>query len=118
MFSMKNAANREDVRKVMSALGSRTSDRKRRAAAENSRRRLVVRPIESFECRCGQCPDAPKTYCNRGRAILRRRRAAARAAEAQATDTQSSGGQQPEPHSNNAAATTQPSTRASTPGET
>jgi DNA-binding PadR family transcriptional regulator len=32
-------------------------------------------PLAAFACTCEKCPDQPKTYCPRGRAIIRRQRA-------------------------------------------
>lgn len=66
--------SKEQISEVMRALGQRTSEAKKKAASENGRAtRFQAKPIEDFECRCGKCPDDPKTYCPRGRAIIRRR---------------------------------------------
>lgn len=61
-------------------LGRIKSERKTLAARQNAqrprpngRKPRKQRPLEAFTCTCGQCPDNPKTYCPRGRAIIRRR---------------------------------------------
>ncbi len=65
------------VRQYMSAMGSKKTDAKSAAARRNGvATRFAPKPLEEFECKCGKCPDDPKTYCPRGRAILRRRAAA------------------------------------------
>ena len=61
----------------MSAIGSKKTPAKVAAARANGKAtRFKLKPLEDLECRCGKCPDNPKTYCPRGRAIIRRRKAA------------------------------------------
>jgi hypothetical protein len=65
------------------ALGSITTPRKAASSARNGAvTQFKPKPLESFACTCGKCPDDPKTYCPRGRAI-RRRQAAQAATPAQ-----------------------------------
>ncbi len=70
----------EIISKAMSLIGSRKSEKKAATSAENGRKggrpAGALKPLESFVCTCGKCPDDPKTYCPRGRAIIRRRNAA------------------------------------------
>ena len=67
----------ELISKAMSVIGSRTSEKKAATSAANGRKggrpAGALKPLESFTCTCGKCPDDPKTYCPRGRAIIRRR---------------------------------------------
>ncbi len=71
------------VHEYMSAIGSKRTEAKLAAARRNgAATRFTPRPLEDFDCTCGQCPDNPKTYCPRGRAI-RRRQAAQAATPAQ-----------------------------------
>ena len=61
------------ISEAMGLLGKRTSEKKRAAVARNNvATRFKAKPLEELECVCGQCPDNPKTYCPRGRAIVRR----------------------------------------------
>ncbi len=65
------------VRDYMSAIGSKKTEAKQEAARRNgAATRFKPRPLDEFECKCRKCPEDPKTYCPRGRAILRRRAAA------------------------------------------
>jgi hypothetical protein len=74
---MESKTDAEKIREAMSLLGKRTSEKKRAAVARNNAAtRFQEQPLEALECRCGKCPDDPKTYCPRGRAIIRRRKAA------------------------------------------
>jgi hypothetical protein len=58
---------------VMRILGSRRSERKAESSRRNSlKTRFQSKPLHELECTCGKCPDDPKTYCPRGRAIRRR----------------------------------------------
>lgn len=77
------------VRDYMSEIGSKKTPAKIEAARQNGAgTRFKPKPLEEFECKCGKCPDAPKTYCPRGRAILRRQRATeATSAEAASLET-------------------------------
>ena len=62
------------VRDYMSAIGSKKTEAKIEAAKRNgAATRFTAKPLEELECKCGKCPDDPKTYCPRGRAIIRRR---------------------------------------------
>ena len=64
----------EIIRHAMGLLGKRTSEKKRAAVARNgAATQFQEKPLEEFECKCRKCPDDPKTYCPRGRAIIRRR---------------------------------------------
>jgi hypothetical protein len=54
------------------ALGSISTPKKAASSAANGKRRGML-PLEELTCTCGKCPDNPKTYCPRGRAIIRRR---------------------------------------------
>ena len=67
-------------------LGRIKSERKTQAARQNAkqprpngRKTRKQKPLEAFACTCGKCPDDPKTYCPRGRAIIRRRATANKA---------------------------------------
>jgi hypothetical protein len=53
------------------ALGSIRTAKKAATSAANGKRRGMM-PLDAFVCTCGKCPDNPKTYCARGRAIIRR----------------------------------------------
>lgn len=70
----------ELIRQAMKVIGGRKTPKKAASSRENGkmggRPAGSLKPLESIECRCGKCPDDPKTYCPRGRAILRRRAAA------------------------------------------
>jgi hypothetical protein len=67
-----------EVKAYMSALGKIRTEKRAAASARNGKSpKIKIKPIESFDCTCKRCPDNPKTYCPRGRAILRRRAAAA-----------------------------------------
>jgi len=55
------------------ALGSIKSAKKAASSAANGiKTRWQAKPLEELACTCGKCPDSPKTYCPRGRAIIRR----------------------------------------------
>jgi len=57
-------------------LGSVKSERKAASSAANgAATRFKAKPLAELECKCGKCPGEPKTYCPRGRAIIRRRAA-------------------------------------------
>jgi hypothetical protein len=59
------------------ALGSIKTAKKAASSTRNgAATRFKPVPLDELECRCGKCPDNPKTNCPRGRAILRRQRAA------------------------------------------
>lgn len=60
------------ISEAMRILGSRKSEKKAASSRANLGKRKL-KPIADFRCDCKKCPDAPKTYCPRGRAILRRR---------------------------------------------
>ncbi len=56
------------------ALGSISTPKKAASSAANGiKTRFKAKPLAAFTCTCGKCPDNPKTYCPRGRAIIRRR---------------------------------------------
>lgn len=61
----------EKRREAMRAIGSIKTPKKAVTSAANGRKN-VGRPLETFACNCGKCPDDPKGYCPRGRAIKRR----------------------------------------------
>jgi hypothetical protein len=64
------------VRAYMSQIGSKKTEAKKDAARRNgAATRFAPKPLEELECTCGKCPSDPKTYCPRGRAIIRRRTA-------------------------------------------
>lgn len=66
------------------ALGSiRTPKKAASSAANGIKTRWQAKPLEALTCTCGKCPDSPKTYCPRGRAIIRRRAKAEAQANAQ-----------------------------------
>jgi hypothetical protein len=61
------------ISEAMRLLGSRTSEKKRAAVAQNNAAtRFKPKPLNQLECICGKCPDHPKSHCPRGRAIRRR----------------------------------------------
>ncbi len=72
----------EIIRRAMGLIGSRKTPAKAAASRANGlkggRPNGTLKPLSEFECKCGKCPDDPKTYCPRGRAILRRRAAASK----------------------------------------
>lgn len=61
------------ISEAMRILGSRKSEKKAAASRANLQKRQL-KPIEEFVCVCHKCPNDPKTYCLRGRAIIRRRK--------------------------------------------
>jgi hypothetical protein len=76
----------ELISRAMKVIGARKTPKKAASSRANGklggRPAGTLKPLESFECKCGKCPDDPKTYCPRGRAILRRRAAAQQNAKA------------------------------------
>jgi hypothetical protein len=66
----------QTISAAMSILGSRKTEAKLEAARRNgAATRFQPKPLSELECTCGKCPDDPKSYCPRGRAIRRRRAA-------------------------------------------
>jgi hypothetical protein len=69
---------KELIRRAMSAIGKRKTPAKAAASrangAKGGRPKTNLKPLEDFVCTCHKCPDDPKTYCPRGRAIIRRRK--------------------------------------------
>lgn len=86
-MATKEKTEAQVISEAMGLLGKRTSEKKRAAVARNNAAtRFQAKPLEALACICGKCPDSPKTYCPRGRAIIRRRaKAEAQAATAQAS---------------------------------
>lgn len=79
-MATKEKTEQEVIREAMGLLGKRSTPKKRSAALTNgAATRWQPQPLDALACTCGKCPDSPKTYCPRGRAIIRRR------AKAQAT---------------------------------
>ena len=78
--------NREDEEnqkrsEAAAAMGRIRTPKKAAAARENgklgaafgARGGRPLKPLAELKCVCGKCPDDPKTYCPRGRAIISRR---------------------------------------------
>jgi hypothetical protein len=81
----------ELISRVMSAIGSRTSEKKAKSSAANvAPYRFKPRPLLELACTCGGgavlTVEAHKTTCARGRAI-RRRVAAGQPLEVETTST-------------------------------
>ena len=73
-MATKEKTEAQVISEAMGLLGKRTSEKKRAAVARNNvATRFQAKPLEALACICGKCPDSPKTYCPRGRAIIRRR---------------------------------------------
>lgn len=55
------------------ALGSIKTPKKAASSAANGiKTRWQAKPLEALTCTCNKCPNDPKTYCPRGRAMIRR----------------------------------------------
>lgn len=85
-MATKKKTEAQIISEAMGLLGRRKTEKKRAAVARNNvATRFQAKPLEELQCVCGQCPDHPKTYCPRGRAIVRRQRKASdQAKESQA----------------------------------
>lgn len=67
------AVREQAVREYMASIGSKKTEAKVQAARANgARTRFTPKPLAELDCTCGKCPDDPKSYCPRGRAIRRR----------------------------------------------
>lgn len=76
-MATKKKTEAQIISEAMGLLGRRKTEKKRAAVARNNvATRFQAKPLEELQCVCGQCPDHPKTYCPRGRAIVRRQRKA------------------------------------------
>jgi len=91
-MATKDKTEAQKISEAMGLLGKRSTPKKRNAALTNgAATRWQAKPLEELKCVCGHCPDNPKTYCPRGRAIIRRAaKAIAQVNQAQ-TDAQGTG---------------------------
>jgi hypothetical protein len=72
-MATKTKTEAQVISEAMGLLGRRKSEKKRAAVAQNNvGTRFKAKPLDALACTCGQCPENPKTYCPRGRAIIRR----------------------------------------------